>query len=131
MIELPYIHHSRRRILWLSNRQPVFSPSATLFHPSLGSNFHKAQALSERHIDALATQFWVWLRESRIDDPHVTALVQHKRTVLMVAFGVPPSHLRQGPNVIVEQNDINAVTKFFYSSHGANSLANLNTPRRR
>jgi hypothetical protein len=84
---LESIHPDRerlgRQILWLSNRQPVFSPSATLFHPSLGSNFHKAQALSERHIDALATQFWVWLRESRIDDPHVTALVQHKRTVLM------------------------------------------------
>jgi hypothetical protein len=52
----------RRQILWLSNPQPVFSPSATLFYASLGSKFHKAQALSERHIDALATQLWVWLR---------------------------------------------------------------------
>jgi hypothetical protein len=31
----------------------------------------------------------------------------------------------------VEQNDKNGVTKFPYSAHAANSLANLNTPARR
>src|SRR6267142_3145091 len=81
--ESRHLYHSRRQILWLSNRQPVFSPSATLFQGSLGSNVYKAQTLSERRSDALATHIWVWLRENRIDDPHVTALVQHKRTVLL------------------------------------------------
>jgi hypothetical protein len=37
-----------------------FSPSATLFHASLSLNFHKAQALSERHIDVLAKNGFMW-----------------------------------------------------------------------
>jgi hypothetical protein len=34
-------------------------------------------------------------------------------------FGVPPSNLRQGPDIFVEQNDIDAVTKFLPSPHVA------------
>src|SRR5262249_75644 len=97
-----YTYRSGRQILWLSSRQPVFSRSGIFLQGSLGSNAHKAQALSGRRIDALATQFGVWLPESRIDDPHATASIRHKRTVLMgrvwgsaVAFAARSQRIRR------------------------------------
>ena len=72
-----------------------------VYTASDGKN-HKVQASGERRIYAVATQFWVWLCESRIDDPHLTELVQYKRTVLMdrawdsaVAFAVKSQRIRR------------------------------------
>src|SRR5262245_58315138 len=101
MIELLNIHHSRHRTRWPLDHQPVASPSATLVHASSNAKNHKVQASGERRIYAVAIHVRVRPCDSRIGDPNVAALRQHRRTVLMdrvwgygVAFGAMSRHTR-------------------------------------